>query len=94
MDETLTLRKVKKFTIWKLKIRLDKELMEMRILEIELKQKYKEMNLTLNLRSLIDLTIIHHDFALISVSVVSAAMTLGKFLVETPLVRNVTPPNL
>ncbi|KAH0639775.1 hypothetical protein KY285_036361 [Solanum tuberosum] len=64
MDETLTLRKEKKITFWRLKIELDDEMMETTTMEMELKQKYKELNLTLNLRHL---TIIHHNFTLASV---------------------------
>ncbi|KAH0738350.1 hypothetical protein KY290_037055 [Solanum tuberosum] len=64
MDETLTLRKDKKFTFWRLKIKLDDEMMETTTMEMELKQKDKELNLTLNLRHL---TIIHHNFTLTSV---------------------------
>ncbi|KAH0633611.1 hypothetical protein KY284_036397 [Solanum tuberosum] len=65
MDETLTLRKEKKITFWKLKIKLDDEMMEMTTMKMELKQKeMKPHQIYLNLRYLIDLTIIHHDFAL------------------------------
>ncbi|KAH0738349.1 hypothetical protein KY290_037054 [Solanum tuberosum] len=68
MDETLTLRKEKKITFWKLKIKLDKEMMEMTTMKMELKQKEKKPHqIYLNLRHLIDLTIIHHDFALASI---------------------------
>ncbi|KAH0639776.1 hypothetical protein KY285_036362 [Solanum tuberosum] len=64
MDETRTLRKEEKNTFWRLKIELDDEMMETTTMEMELKQKYKELNLTLNLSHL---TIIHHNITLTSV---------------------------
>lgn len=89
--------KREKITFWKLKSELDDEMMGTTAMENELKEKDKELNLTLNLTHLIDLDVIHHDFALASiklylnVSVICTTMPLGRFPLETPFVKDETP---